>query len=68
MAYSPTAPEAARAITGPVLLILTGALFLVDYSGGYTVSQTWPLLLIAAGLGKVAEHLVSPPPPPKAPY
>jgi len=68
MAYSPTAPEAARAITGPVLLILTGALFLVDYSGGYTVGQTWPLLLIAAGLGKVAEHLVSPPPPPKSPY
>ncbi len=68
MGYSPKGPEAARAITGPALLVLTGALFLTDYAGSYRVEQTWPLLLIAAGIGKVAEHLVSPPPPPKAPY
>ncbi len=68
MAHSPIGRETARAITGPVLLILTGVLFLADYSGGYRVGQTWPLLLIAAGLGKVAEHLVTPPPGPKAPY
>jgi hypothetical protein len=67
MAYSPTGAEAARAITGPVLLILTGALFLVEYSGGYMVGQTWPLLLIAAGLGKVAEHLASSLPRPRDP-
>ena len=68
MAYSPMASQMARAVTGPLLLILTGALFLVDYSGGYPFGQTWPLLLIAAGLGKVVEHLASSPPRPKAPY
>jgi hypothetical protein len=48
-------------IVGPTLLILTGALFLWDYSGGYTVGQTWPLLLILLGLGKVAERVFSRP-------
>jgi hypothetical protein len=68
MANSPTGAEIARAVTGPALLILTGTLFLADYSGGYRVGQTWPLLLIAAGLGKVGEHLASSPPRSKAPY
>jgi hypothetical protein len=48
-------------IVGPTLLILTGALFLWDYSGGYTVGQTWPLLLILLGIGKVAERVFSRP-------
>lgn len=48
-------------LVGPSLLILTGALFLWDYSGGYTVGQTWPLLLILLGLGKVAERVFARP-------
>ena len=48
-------------IVGPSLLILTGALFLWDYSGGYTVGQTWPLLLILLGVGKVSERVFSRP-------
>ena len=46
---------------------LTGALFLIDYSGGYGVGQTWPVLLIVLGVGKVLEYLVAPPPRPKPP-
>lgn len=46
-------------IVGPLLLILTGLLFLWDYAGGYTVGQTWPLLLILLGAGKVAERIFS---------
>lgn len=54
-------PEIVPLIMGPLLLVLTGALFLWDYAGGYAVGQTWPLLLILLGLGKVAERVLSPP-------
>lgn len=64
MAMSNTAssPDIVPLIVGPSLLMLTGVLFLWDYAGGYTVSQTWPLLLIVLGLGKVAERILSRPP------
>jgi hypothetical protein len=59
---NPSSPsEIVPMIVGPSLLILTGALFLWDYSGGYTVGQTWPLLLILLGLGKVAERVFARP-------
>ena len=54
-------------IVGPSLLILTGALFLWDYAGGYTVGQTWPLLLILLGVGKVAERVLAGPANPGGP-
>jgi hypothetical protein len=41
----------------PVLLVLTGALFLADYAGSYSVYQTWPILLIWLGLTKLLESL-----------
>jgi hypothetical protein len=33
----------------PLLLIALGSLFLIDYSGGPGVRQTWPILLIVWG-------------------
>lgn len=45
-----------RVIWGSLLLILCGSLFLLEYSGGYAVVATWPLLLILAGAGKLAEY------------
>ena len=67
MSQSPAGRDVVRAISGPLLLILTGVLFLLDYSGGYRVGQTWPLLLILLGFVKVLEYLVSPAPRPKPP-
>jgi hypothetical protein len=61
MSNASSTSEMVPMVAGPALLILTGALFLWDYSGGYTVGQTWPLLLILLGLGKVAERVFSRP-------
>lgn len=38
----------------PSLLILLGCLFLADYHLGASVAQTWPAVLIAAGLLRLA--------------
>jgi hypothetical protein len=67
MSQSVDTREIVRAISGPLLLIVTGVLFLLDYSGGYRVSQTWPVLLILLGCVKVLEYLVAPAPRPKPP-
>lgn len=47
--YPLSAGEIVRAVTGPLLLIALGALFLLDYSGGPSVTKTWPILLIVWG-------------------
>jgi hypothetical protein len=67
MSPSADTRDIVRALLGPLLLIVTGALFLLDYSGGYRVSQTWPVLLILLGVVKVLEYLVAPPPRPRPP-
>ena len=54
----PRTRDTVRSLTGSLLLILTGALFLIDYSGGLKFGQTWPLLLIVGGVGRVIEHLL----------
>ncbi len=46
----------ARAIRGPVMLILIGTLFAIDYGGGPRVSRTWPVLIIGIGLLKLADY------------
>jgi hypothetical protein len=46
-----------RAVFGPVMLTIIGAMFVVDYSGGPSIGKTWPVLVIAAGLLKLAEFL-----------
>lgn len=38
----------------PSLLILMGALFLADYHWGLPVIRSWPAILIAAGLLRLA--------------
>ena len=51
------------AIRGPILLIAVGVLFAVDHSGGYAVRQSWPVLLVLAGLLKLLERVAVPDPP-----
>jgi hypothetical protein len=54
-----TARETVGAVTVPLLLIALGALFLLDYSGGPTVRQTWPVLLIVWGGAWALTHMFS---------
>jgi hypothetical protein len=44
-----------RAMFGPLMLLVTGILFAIDYAGGPGVVRTWPVLIIAAGLLKLGE-------------
>jgi hypothetical protein len=59
-----------RAITGPVILITVGVLFLIDKFSGFSFSQTWPVLLIVIGILKLLggrrrrDEYMPPPPPP----
>lgn len=62
-----------RAITGPVIMITVGVLFLIDRFTQYGFSQTWPVMLIVIGVLKLAgggrrrrRDWVEPPPPPGA--
>lgn len=47
-----------RSMTGSVLLILTGLLFLLEYADSYRFAQTWPVLLIVLGVGRVTDHMM----------
>lgn len=51
------APMLVRALFGPILLMVLGVLFVIEYSGGPRFGQTWPALIIAAGLLKLGEFL-----------
>jgi hypothetical protein len=44
----------------PILLMVTGVLFLTEYSGGQDFRRTWPILVIVFGLLKVVERLFAP--------
>jgi hypothetical protein len=46
-----------RAVFGPVMLLMIGILFAIDYGGGASVTLTWPALIIVAGLLKLAEFM-----------
>jgi hypothetical protein len=47
-------------ITGPVVLITLGAIFLTGQVGWrYSAWDLWPILLIALGLVKIAQALAS---------
>ncbi len=62
-----------RSVTGPLILITVGALFLVDKFTQFSFSQTWPVLLIVIGLlkllggGRRRRDAYYPPPPPPDP-
>jgi hypothetical protein len=60
-----------RSITGPVILITVGVLFLVDRFTSFGFGQTWPVLLIVIGVlkllgGRRRDAFYPPPPPPAA--
>jgi hypothetical protein len=62
-----------RAITGPIILITVGVLFLIDRFTQFGFHQTWPVLLIVIGLLKLLgggrrrrDDFIPPPPPPAA--
>jgi hypothetical protein len=42
-----------RAISGPVILITIGVLFMIDRFTEFRFSQTWPVLLIVIGILKL---------------
>jgi hypothetical protein len=63
-----------RAVTGPIILITVGVLFLVDRFTDLGFGQTWPVLLIVIGVLKLLgggrrrrDAFYPPPPPPPAP-
>jgi uncharacterized protein YaaW (UPF0174 family) len=43
------------AVRGPVMIITLGVLMSIDEFGGVSFWRTWPVLLIVAGLLKLAE-------------
>ena len=45
-----------RALRGPLTLILIGTLFVIDHSGGISFTKSWPIIVIFAGLIRLAEH------------
>lgn len=56
---SVTPRETVRAVAIPLLLITLGALFLLDYAGGPSVRQTWPVLLIVWGVCWALTHFLA---------
>jgi Putative adhesin len=49
-----------RAVRGPILLITVGILFAVHQAGALSISRSWPLLLIVAGVVILAERMATP--------
>ena len=60
MACSVIARETVGAVGRPPALIALGAMFLVEYAGGYAVRQTWPVILIFLGLILVLQSFTGP--------
>jgi hypothetical protein len=56
-----------QATRGPILLMTLGALVLIDYTGIYGFSRTWPVLIIVFGVMKLLEQIAKPPSPPPPP-
>ena len=56
----------ARAIRGPVTLIVVGVLFAMDHFTAYSFRQTWPVMLIVFGVLTLFGRETRPPyvPPP----
>ena len=61
-----------RAIRGPIMVITVGVLFALNNFTPYSFGETWPVLIIVAGLisllGRGAASPVQPPPPPYSTY
>lgn len=54
-------PQAAlvRATRGPVVLIILGALLAIHRFGDFSITKTWPVLLIAVGAMKLLERALN---------
>ena len=65
MGYPPRTPISSRlSLTGPVILVAIGVMFLVDeFVPGWGISKTWPVLLIVMGVLKLVDSAR----PPRAP-
>lgn len=61
-----TADGCNRSITGPVVLVTIGGLWLLDNLHGPSWDRTWPVILLVIGVLKLMErgYLGGPPPPP----
>jgi hypothetical protein len=61
-----------RAIRGPIMVITVGVLFALNNFTPLSFGETWPVLIIVAGLisllGRGAAQLQSPPAPPYTTY
>ena len=60
MASSVITRETIGAVGRPLALIVLGAMFLVEYAGGYAIRQTWPVILILLGLILVLQSFAEP--------
>jgi membrane-bound ClpP family serine protease len=65
MGYPPSTPISSRpSLTGPVVLITIGAIFLMEeLVPGWGISRTWPVLLIVIGVLKLIDSALLPRPP-----
>jgi len=65
MGYPPSTPLLRRAsLTGPVILVTLGLMFLVDeFVPGWGISRTWPVLLIVIGALRLLDSALPPRPP-----
>jgi hypothetical protein len=58
-----------RAIRGPIMVITVGVLFALNNFTPYSFGETWPVLIIVAGLVSLLGRGAAPPPqPPPPPY
>jgi hypothetical protein len=60
-----------RGIRGPIMVITVGVLFALNNFTPYRFEDTWPVLIIVAGLVSLLGRAVAPPPPfvpPPPPY
>jgi len=60
-------PTLMRAIRGPIMMITVGALFAFDHLTEFTISRTWPTVLIVLGLLSLGERFAGPGPGVPAP-
>jgi Domain of unknown function (DUF5668) len=56
-----------RAIRGPIMVITVGVLFALNNFTQYNFGETWPVLIIVAGLISLVGRGTAPPVPPPAP-
>ena len=54
------ASQLIHAVRGPLMLITLGVLVLIDYTGIYSFSRTWPFLLIVFGVLTLLEKVAQP--------